>query len=57
MTIEQLIKQVREAAPALAISADDLERDVRALLQSQVCVRTTKIATALGITNNQLNKG
>lgn len=54
--VRQLTVQISQAAAALSVPQNQLAEEIRSLLAGTIQARTTRIATALGITNADIRR-
>jgi hypothetical protein len=54
--VRQFSIQIAQAASALGVAGNQLSEEIRSILQGTITARTTRIATALGITNEDINR-
>lgn len=55
-TIRQVTVQISQAAAGLGLAQNQLAEEIRALFQGTITPRNTRIATALGITNEDIRR-
>jgi len=59
LTLDQIRKvtvDISQAATGLGLAQDQLAEEIRALFQGTITLRNTRIATALGISNEDINR-
>lgn len=54
--IRQFAVRISQAASALGLAQNQLAEEIRSILEGTINVRTTRIATALGITNEDIRR-
>ena len=54
--IRQFTVQISQAANAIGLEQNQLAEEIRSILQGTIQVRTTRIATSLGITNEDIKR-